>query len=198
VAVGDTWTYTWQNLGLPPIVLVKKITGITPVPGGRRVTMTITYSVDGIRTKLHQDYLFGHDGSISFPPPGPITSASSTVNAGNVIVPPLSVVNSGRPVTRTVKMPPVKLAGRKVTVETRITVQGGGTAPVTVPAGTYRATVVNMKISGTGSGVPKPPATIQRMWFAPHVGEIGEEIIAVSSGSRQVLTIVKLRSFTKR
>ena len=87
VAVGDTWTYTVQTLGLPPAVLVKKITGITPVPGGRRVSMAITYSVYGIPRKFHQDYLFGTDGSISFPPPGPITSASSPANAGRVIVP---------------------------------------------------------------------------------------------------------------
>ena len=198
VAVGDTWTYTLETLGLPPAVLVKKITGITPVPGGRRVSMAVTYSVYGIPKKFHQDYLFGTDGSISFPPPGPITSASSHANAGNVIVPPLSVVNSGRPVTWTVKMPPVKLAGRKVSGETRITVQGGGTASVTVPAGTYRVTVVNMKVSGTSSGVDKPAVMVQRMWFAPHVGEVGEEIIAASSGSRQVLTTEKLQSFTAR
>jgi hypothetical protein len=42
VAVGDTWTYTLETLGLPPAVLVKEITGITPVPGGRRVSMAIT------------------------------------------------------------------------------------------------------------------------------------------------------------
>jgi hypothetical protein len=198
VAVGDTWTYTLVIAGLPPAVLVKKITGITPVPGGRRVSMAITYSVYGIRKKFHQDYLFGTDGSISFPPPGPITSASSHANAGNVIVPPLSVVNSGRPVTWTVKMPPVKLAGRKVSGETRFTVKGGGTASVTVPAGTYRVTVVNMTASATSSGVDKPAVMVQRMWFAPHVGEVGEEIIAASSRSRQVLTTEKLQSFTAR
>jgi hypothetical protein len=198
VAVGDTWTYTLETLGLPPAVLVKKITGITPVPGGRRVSMAITYSVYGIGKTFHQDYLFGTDGSISFPPPGPITSASSPANAGNVIVPPLSVVNSGRPVTWTVTMPPVKLAGRKVSGETRFTVQGGGTASVTVPAGTYRVTVVNMTASGTSSGVDKPAVMVQRMWFAPHVGEVGEEIIAASSRSGQVLTTEKLQSFTAR
>jgi len=198
VAVGDTWTYTLETLGLPPAVLVKKITGITPVPGGRRVSMAVTFSVYGIPKKFHQDYLFGSDGSISFPPPGPITSALSPADAGRVIVPPLSVVNSGRPVTWTVKMPPLKLAGRKITGETRFTVQGGGTASVTVPAGTYRVTVVNMKVSGTSSGVDKPAVMVQRMWFAPHVGEVGEEIIAASSGSRQVLTTEKLQSFTAR
>jgi len=187
-----------ETLGLPPAVLVKKITGITPVPGGRRVSMAITYSVYGIPKKFHQDYLFGTDGSISFPPPGPITSASSHANAGNVIVPPLSVVNSGRPVTWTVKMPPVRLAGRRISGETRFTVQGGGTASVTVPAGTYRVTVVNVTASGTSSGVERPAVMVQRMWFAPHVGEVGEEIIAASSGSRQVLTTEKLQSFTAR
>jgi hypothetical protein len=39
---------------------------------------------------------------------------------------------------------------------------------------------------------------VQRMWFAPHVGEVGEEIIAASSRSRQVLTTEKLQSFTAR
>src|SRR5215470_3590238 len=194
VAVGDTWTYTVQTLGLPPAVLVKKITGITPVPGGRRVSMAVTYSVYGIPKKFHQDYLFGTDGSISFPPAGPITSASSHANTGNVIVPPLSVVNSGRPVTWTVKMPPIKLAGRKISGKTRFTVQGRGTASITVPAGTYRATVVNMTVNATTSGFDNPLVMVQRMWFAPHVGEIGEKVIAASSG--QVLSTEKLQSFT--
>ncbi len=199
VAVGDTWTYTLEIAGQPlPSVLVKKITGITPVPGGQRVSMAITYSVYGIPKTFHQDYLFGTDGSISFPPSGPITSLMSPANAGNVIVPPLSVVNSGRPVTWTVKIPPLKLAGRKVSGKARITVQGGGTASVTVPAGTYRVTVVNMTMSATSSGVDKPAVMVQRMWFAPHVGEVGEEVIAASSGSGQVLSTEKLQSFTAR
>jgi hypothetical protein len=194
VAVGDTWTYTLEIAGQPlPAALVKKITGITPVPGGQRVGMAITESVYGIPKTFHQDYLFGADGSISFPP-GPIASPA---NAGNVIVPPLSVVNSGRPVTWTVKDPPLKLAGRKVTGHTRITVQGGGTASVTVPAGTYRVTVVNMTVSATSSWVDKPVVMVQRMWFAPHVGEVGEEVIAASSGG-QVLSTEKLQSFTAR
>jgi hypothetical protein len=185
-------------VGLPPAVLVKKITGITPAPGGQRVSMAITYSVYGIPKKFHQDYFFGTNGSISFPPPGPITAALSPPNAGRVIVPPLSVVNSGRPVTWTVKMPPLKLAGRKISGKTRITVQGGGTTSVTVPAGRYRVTVVNMTVSATSSEVTRPAVMVQRMWFAPHVGEVGEEVIAANSGSDQVLTTEKLRSFTVR
>jgi hypothetical protein len=198
VAVGDIWTYTVEIAGQPlPFVLVKKITGITPVSGGQRVSMAITYSVDGISKTIHQDYLFGTDGSISFPP-GPIPSPMSPASAGNVIVPPLSVVNSARPVTWTVKMPPLKLAGHKVTGKTRITVQGGGTASVTVPAGTYRVTVVNMTVTATSSWVDKPIVMVQRMWFAPHVGEVGEELIAASSGSGHVLSTEKLQSFTAR
>jgi hypothetical protein len=198
VAVGDTWTYTLEIAGQPlPAVLIKKITGITPVPGGQRVSMAITESVYGIPRTFHQDYLFGADGSISFPP-GPIPSPMSPAGAGNVIVPPLSVVNSGRPVTWTVKDPPLKLAGRKVTGETRITMQGGGTASVTVPAGTYRVTVVNMTLSATSSWVHKRIVMVQRMWFAPHVGEVGEEVIAASPGSGRVLSTVKLQSFTAR
>jgi hypothetical protein len=198
VAVGDTWTYTVENAGQPlPSVLVKKITGITPVPDGQRVSLAITYSVYGIPKTIHQDYLFGTDGSISFPP-GPIPSPMSPANAGNVIVPPLSVINSARPVTWTLKDPPLKLAGRKITGKTRITMQGGGTASVTVPAGTYRVTIVNMTVKATSSWVDKPIVTVQRMWFAPHVGEVGEELIAASSGSGQVVETEKLQSFTAR
>jgi hypothetical protein len=198
VAVGDTWTYTLETVGLPPAVLVKKITGITPVPGGQRVSMAITEFIYGIPKRFHQDYLFRTDGSISFPASGPLTSALSPPKAGGIIVPPLSVVNSGRPVTWTVKMPPLKLAGRKISGKTRFTVQGGGTASVTVPASRYRVTVVNMTVSGTSSEVTRPAVMVLRIWFAPHVGEVGEEIIAASSGSGQVLTTEELRSFTVR
>lgn len=184
VAVGDTWTYTLELAGQPLPALVEKITGITPVAGGQRVSMAITSSLYGIPTTKHADYLFGTDGSISFPP-GPITSLMSPGNVGNVIVPPLSVVNSGRPVTWTVKIPPADI---------HITVRGGGTASVTVPAGTYRVTVVNMTVSATGSGLDKPLVVVRRMWFAPHVGEVGEELIAASSG--QVVVTQKLQSFT--
>jgi hypothetical protein len=196
VAVGDTWTYTLVIAGLPPAVLVKKITGITPVPGGQRVHMAITEIAYGIPRTFHEDYLFGIDGSISFPP-GPIPSLMSPGNVGKVIVPPLSVVNSGRPVTWTVKESPLKLAGRKITGKTRITLHGG-TASVTVPADTYRVTVVNLRIKSTTSWVHKPIVEVQRMWFAPHVGEVEEEVIAVSPGSGRVLSTLKLRSFTAR
>jgi hypothetical protein len=196
VAVGDTWTYTLEIAGQPlPSVLVEKITGITPVPGGQRVSMAITSSVYGIPKTTHEDYLFGADGSISFPP-GPITSLMSPANVGKVIVPPLSVVNSRRPVTWTMKIPPLELAGRKVSTNIRVTVQGGGTASVTVPAGTYRVTVVNMTASATSSAVDKPLVVVRRMWFAPHVGEVGEELIGASPGSGQVVVTQKLQSFT--
>jgi len=198
VAVGDTWTYTVENAGQPlPSVLVKKITGITPVPGGQRVSLAITYSVYGIPKTIHQDYLFGTDGSISFPP-GPITSLMSPANVGKVMVPPLSVVNSGRLVTWTMKMPPLELAGRKITGDVRVTVQGGGTASVTVPAGTYQVTVVSMTVTTTSSWVKKPIVMGQRMWFAPHVGEVGEELIDARSDAGQVLETEKLQSFTVR
>jgi len=55
-----------------------------------------------------------------------------------------------------------------------------------------------MTVSGTSSGVDRPAVMLQRMWFAPRVGEVGKEIIAASSGSRQVLTTERLQSFTAR
>jgi hypothetical protein len=36
------------------------------------------------------------------------------------------------------------------------------------------------------------------MWFAPHVGEVGEELIGASSGTGQVVVTQRLQSFTVR
>jgi hypothetical protein len=186
VAVGNTWTYTLEIAGRPvPAGLVEKITGITAVPGGQRVSMAITSSVFGIPQTTHEAYLVGTDGSISFPP-GPISSLMSPVNADKVIVPPLSVLNSGRSITWDDKIPPG---------DVRVTVRGGGTASVTVPAGTYRVMVVNMTATATMTGVDKPFVVVRRLWFAPHVGEVGEEFFNASSGPGSGVT-VKLQSFT--
>ena len=116
----------------------KKVLSVTPTTGGRQVTMSDTV-IPGSAT-VTQNYIFYDNGQIGFP----ISQSHgiSVVSGNGIVWPDAADLAAGQASHSTSK---IKLtSGQLETAD--VTVQGGGTQPVTVPAGTYQATLVNMTI----------------------------------------------------
>ena len=76
-----------------------------------------------------------------------------------------------------------------------VTVRGGGTASVTVPAGTYQATIVDMilamKVGSFGTSV------LVKTWTAPGIGPVKSEVSVLAAGKTEVTTTEELLTFTR-
>jgi hypothetical protein len=193
VAVGDTWTYN-TTAGGESGTTVNKMTAVTPVTGGQQVTMTNTDHLAGVNTSSTETYIFHSDGSISYPL-GQLSAASGvTVSSGGIVWPPASVIDSGTPTQSDIKLS-IKEAGQAISTTAHVTVQGAGTASVTVPAGTYQATVVLITEQISIAGVT---ATVQvKTWLAPNVGPVKDQVTTTDAGASTVAATEELVSFTQ-
>jgi hypothetical protein len=196
VAVGDTWKYKVTGDSGSGTV-TEKMTSVVHVTGGRKVMMTITSALTGTRARTESVYFFHSDGSITsseLPQAGQRNTV--TISSSGVWWPPATVIDSRRPVKLDA---PTTLSSEERTYRTtaHITVQGAGTATVTVPAGTYRATVVNQTttMSFFGRGL----VTIyDKTWLAPGVGRVQEQLAVINTaGSHHVVATLELESFSK-
>jgi hypothetical protein len=77
-----------------------------------------------------------------------------------------------------------------------VTVQGGGTQSVSVPAGTFRATLVTMYIV-TKVGSLHSIATL-KVWTAPGTGPVKTQQVVKAGGKTQLITTSTLLTFTKQ
>ncbi len=135
VAVGNTWVYqTVSSVNNAHSLVTNQVLSVAPVPGGHRVTMSQT--VSGRTTKTtQQTYIFYANGTIGYP----VNEANgvSVVDSGGVLWPDAADLASGRDYRSVLH---VRVSN---TVPARyetanVTVRSGGTASVTVPAGTSR------------------------------------------------------------
>jgi hypothetical protein len=188
VAVGNTWIYeAVTSINNAHATDTKKILSVTPTTGGREVTMSDTV-IPGSDTAT-QKYLFYDNGQIGYP----ISSGHGiTVVSGNGIVwPNAADLASGKAFHSTSK---IKLSsGQYETAD--VTVQGGGTESVSVPAGSYQATVVNMTIV-THVGSFTTTITVKE-WTAPDIGPVKSEELIKSAGKTQTTSTEALLSFKK-
>jgi hypothetical protein len=188
VAVGNTWTYqAVTSINNAHAIDTKKVVSVTPTTGGRQVSMSDTV-VPGSGT-VTQKYVFYDNGQIGYPIS---TSHGITLVSGNGIVwPNAADLASGKPFHSTSK---IKLSsGQFETAD--ITVQGGGTESVSVPAGTYQATVVNMTIV-THVGSFTTTITVKE-WTAPGTGPVKTEELIKSAGKTQLTSTEALLAFKK-
>jgi uncharacterized protein DUF3108 len=188
VAVGNTWTYqAVTSINNAHAIDTKKVVSVTPTTGGRQVSMSDTV-VPGSGT-VTQKYVFYDNGQIGYPIS---TSHGITLVSGNGIVwPNAADLASGKPFHSTSK---IKLSsGQFETAD--ITVQGGGSESVSVPAGTYRATVVNMIIV-THVGSFTTTITVKE-WTAPGTGPVKTEELIKSAGKTQLTSTEALLAFKK-
>jgi hypothetical protein len=80
---------------------------------------------------------------------------------------------------------------KKVTAH--ITVKGVGTQSVTVPAGTYSATVIEMRESETIEGIAV--SSVVKTWLASGVGPVQTEVLIDEGGSDHLAAQDQLVSF---
>jgi hypothetical protein len=193
VAVGNTWNYKITTDGESGTT-INKMTAVTPVATGQQVTMLTTDHVGSVNGSAKETYLFHADGSISYPLGSFSPGSGVTVTSNGVVWPPASVIASGKPSQSTLNIS-IKAAGQTLSTTAHVTVQGAGTATVTVPAGTYQATVVLVTERLSIVGIA---ASIQvKTWLAPDVGPV-KELVSTSEGSAtSVVADEELLSFTK-
>jgi hypothetical protein len=191
VAVGNTWVYeTVTNINNLHALLTKKVLGVTSVPGGHRVTMSSTLSPGPTPNTTLETYLFYANGQIGFPVNEP--HGISVISGNGVVWPDAADIASGRAFHSVLQ---VRLATGQYET-TNVTVQGGGTESVAVPAGTYQATIVNMTmVMKVGSFTT---TAVVKVWVAPGTGPVKSEELIQAAGKTQLSTTEALLSFTKQ
>ena len=169
---------------------------VKPVSGGSEVIMSSTDTILGTKNTSRSEFVFHSDGSISYPFNQFNTGSTDQVKlvSGGLYWPSAAEVASGRPFHSTLKIS-VKIGGVQKTLIAHVTVQGGGTAVVTVPAGTYHATIVNMTMAETVEGFQV--GTEVRTWLANGVGPVKSEVIIHEGGTSRLTAEDQLISFTK-
>jgi hypothetical protein len=190
VGVGDTWTYK-TTFGKT----INKMTAVTPVSGGQKVTMTSAITTLGTTSNNSAYYVINSDGSISLPFSQFNTGSSSTsvkLISGSIFWPPAAELASGKAYHDTLRIE-FAAAGVRQKVYAHVTVQGAGTQTVTVPAGTYNATVVNMTMAETVDGIAVSSEV--RTWLANGVGPVKSEVILNEGGTSHVAAENKLVSY---
>jgi hypothetical protein len=185
VAVGNTWVYQVATAGIPGGTATDKITAVVPAAGGDQVTTTHEFHGATVKETL----LFGSNGTISMPLPS-LGSSTFKIRSGGIVWPSHAQIVSGQPYNSTVKAT-VTIAGQAHNVTTHVTVQGAGPATVTVPAGTYHATVIDDTLTEKLIGVS---VSIRiRTWLAPGVGPVKSQV--TTDGT--TVSGEELKSFTR-
>jgi hypothetical protein len=185
VTVGNTWVYQVTTVGIPGGTAVDKITAVVPAAGGNQVTTTHEFH----GTTVKETLLFGPNGTISMPLPS-LGSSTFKLRSGGIVWPSHAQIMSGQPYNSTVKAT-VTIAGQAHNVSTHVTVQGAGSATVTVPAGTYHATVIDDSLTEKFMGVSVGIRI--RTWLAPGVGPVKSQV--TTDGT--TVSNEELKSFTK-
>jgi hypothetical protein len=192
IAVGEKWVYADHLGSLGSSTTVNTIKAIKPASGGNLVTMTDHENIDGTPKNTKLTYMFYSDGSIGVPFTE-LNGGKVTIKSGSIVWPSAAAIASGQSHTSVLAIS-IKEDGQVINEKVHVTVKGGGTQTVTVPAGTYHATVVDQTQAETFDG---DHISIQvRTWLAPNVGPVKSEIVSKSStGVPQV--VEELKSFSK-
>ena len=177
VAVGNTWIYQ-TTAGGQTGRTTNKIVGAGPASAGYRVTVSSTTDVGGSANTVVPVYTFYPNGTIGYPVP-PVSGVP--VTGGSVRWPDAAGLASGQ-----VYHSVLRVQGGNADV----TVQGAGTTSVSVPAGTYQASVVKTTITANGQAIELT------VWIAQGTGPVRTEVLIRAAGGTG-LTTNELVSFTK-
>jgi hypothetical protein len=190
VGTGNTWVYATKLGSQPGHDITNTMTAVDQVAGGQQVTMSVAA---GAAAPATVTYLFHPDGSITVPATQ-FGSGTVKLTSGNIIWPSQAQLAAKQPVSSTLVYT-VTVAG-KVTRETaHVTVVGGGTQTVTVPAGTYQAQLINENFSEIAAG--EPVTLTLQTWVASGVGPVKSALGKIGSTSSIPATVEELKSFTK-
>jgi hypothetical protein len=190
-AVGNTWIYDVKtNLSQMHALDTKRVVRVRVVPDGRQVTLSDSLGPAGSAINTVEHYLFYDNGQIGFP----VSDAHgvSVVSSNGVVWPDAAGVASGRPYHSVLN---VKLSsGRYETAN--VIVQGGGTQPVSVPAGTYQATLVTMTMVMRVGNFTS--TAVVKAWTTAGTGPVKTEQLISTAGKTELITTSALLSFTKQ
>ena len=191
--VGDSWKYNNSN----GTTSQNKIAAATQVSAGQQVTMDTTFIDNGTSTHASYEYIVEPNGQIALPTSqfAPSTAGlTMKIVSGGVFWPSAAQLASGQPVHTTLTMQ-FTIAGKTQTITEHITSQGQGTQSVTVPAGTYSTSVVNVEEAATVDGFK---TTIDdKTWLATGVGPVQSELIDIDGGKTSITSKEELTSFVK-
>jgi len=191
VTVGNTWIYNADVTGIEHGTVTNKVIAVKPVSGGTQATISDHDSFASATTD--SIYVFHPDGSISYP--FSQLQSGATLVRGGITWPSAAVIDSGQPTASTVVLEIHPNGGGAQRVTAHVTVKGDGTATVTVPAGTYTATVVSMTEKFTVVGYKAQ--IVVRTWMATGVGPVQSEATLTELGRSQLVSQLKLATFTK-
>ena len=192
VAVGEKWVYA-SNLGVGgSSTVTNTIKAVKPVSGGDLVTMADANHIAGVTKPTQVTYMFYSDGSIGVPFTQ-FEGGKVTIKSGSIVWPSASEIASGQSHSSVLAIS-FKTSGQTINEKVHVTVKGGGTQSVTVPAGTYQATLVDQSMAETVLG--HRVDTVVRTWLAPGVGPVQSEVLDKGSVGG-VLVRQELKSFTK-
>jgi hypothetical protein len=190
---GDTWIYSNTNGSTSE----NKVVSVTQVSSGQQVLMDNTFKDEGATTSSRYSYIVEPNGEITLPF-NEFDSTQSGVSvkliSGGLYWPSAADLASGQAHHTTLTIA-FTVAGKTEQVETHITATGGGTQSVTVPAGTYSATVVNMLESEKFDGINV--STDIKTWLASGVGPVQNEIVSVDGSTQNITSKEELTSFVK-
>lgn len=189
IAVGNTWLYqTTANINGERGFETNKVLSVVPVPGGHQVTMSQTTDLAGVKTTNQDDFVFYANGTIAYP----LAGGEVSVLGRGVLWPSAAELASGRAYHSVVA---IKVNKTGPAQDANVTVQGQGTHTVTVPAGTYQATLVTMTVSVTVGGLSSTEEV--QTWHAPGSGPVKSEVLLLAPGHTKITTTEELLSFTK-
>jgi hypothetical protein len=177
VAVGNTWVYQTQAGGQTGRT-TNRVVGAGPGSAGFRVTVSSTTDIGGSASTVVPVYTFYPDGTIGYPVP----SVSGVPGTGSDIRWPDAAGLASGKVYHSV----LHIQGGSADV----TVQGTGTTSISVPAGTYRASMVKTTISAQGQTAEVI------VWIAQGTGPVKIQVLVRAPGGTG-LTTSELLSFTK-
>jgi hypothetical protein len=191
IAVGERWVYA-SHVGIGGTsTVVNAIKAVKPVSGGSLVTMSDTSDIAGVPKTTHLTYMFYSDGSIGVPFTQ-LEGGKVTIKSGSIVWPSASEIASGQSHS-SVLVISIKTDGQTINERVHVTIKGGGTHSVTVPAGTYQATVLNQTMAESVLG--HRVNTMVRTWLAPGIGPVQSEV--VGSSGEGLLVRQELKSFSK-
>jgi hypothetical protein len=186
VAVGNTWVYQTKAGGATGRT-TNRIVAAGPGSAGYLVTMSSATTLAGAagagsNSAGTSGYTFYPDGTIGYPAPA---VSGLAVTGGGIRWPNAAALASGHAYHSTLQL---QVGGAQESAG--VNVYGAGTETVTVPAGTYQASVVETTIAAQGETIEVTT------WIAQGVGTVKVEIQVQGAGTAG-LTTQELLSFTK-
>jgi hypothetical protein len=184
--LGDTWVYAVDSSALGRGTETARISAVRPAAGGQRATLQTSLRLAGAKApfKFASTFTAGADGSVTF---GSTSFMGSRLASANVNWPSPAALPQGQPRTSTV-------SGNFLGIRTteRVTVTNMGPAQVTVPAGSYQATLLEQAVTEHGGG-----REVIQTWIVNGIGQVKTVTVVQIKGAHSITATQELTSFTK-